>query len=114
MSVARAGKGTYNQYQAIPGGFTRPSSVFANLLQENIRSGFPSKNFTRMTNAKTRETMLQLHRDMSMATTGLGDTAASFYRTTVASPKDRPQTAHLRATSEVRSTKTASAALSAA
>lgn len=75
----------------IPGGISRGGSVFAHVLQDNIRAGFPSKNFHRMTNAKTRETLLQLHRDMSMATTGM-DTSASFYRT--AGPRNkRPQTA---------------------
>lgn len=93
-----AGEGPYNPHQVIPGGFTRHGTVFANVLQDHIRAGFPSKNFQRMNNARTRETILQLHRDMSMATTGV-DTAASFYRT--AGPrKDRPLTAaHQRAQS---------------
>lgn len=91
-----AGEGAYNAHQAIPGGFSRHNSVFSNVLQDHIRAGFPSKNFQRMSHAKTRETMLQLHRDASMATTGL-ETAASMYRTAGAPPKERSLSTHKRA-----------------
>ena len=75
--------------------------MFANVLQENVRAGFPTKNFFRMNNAKTRETMLQLPRDASMGTAV--DTAASFYRTAPA-PPGRPKTAaHHRAVSDISS-----------
>ena len=95
-SAAKAGAGPYNEHQAIPGGFTRHHSVFANVLQDTVRAGFPSKNFHRMTNYKTKETMLQLHRDISMATTGV-DTTTSFYRTPGPGTQGgRPKTAHQR------------------
>ena len=110
-SSTNAGDGSFNVHQAIPAGFSRHNSIFSNVLQDNIRAGFPTKNFQRMSNAKTRETMLQLHRDASMATsqaiTGM-DTAASMYRTAGPAQKERSFSSHKRAQSAQGFAKTAS------
>ena len=71
-----------NEYQTLPGNFTRNNTLFTNALQDNIRAGFPSKNFQRMSHAKVRETMLENYRNnMSAATTSLETSTGKLNRT---------------------------------